>query len=79
MANSGHEQGDAMSDFATFYEWVAACEQLGLRGPYRVAGPSVIWQFVDDNGSAAMWNAAADRGVVFNNPGCSANVNEAKE
>jgi hypothetical protein len=64
------EQGGR--DFRDREAWMAACDQLNLKGPYTLSGqPPGREQYVDACGAtAALWNGPAQRGVVFELPIC---------
>lgn len=49
----------------TYENWEMACRLRGLRGPYALANGSG-YQFVDENGTAAIWNTShLARGSIF--------------
>ncbi len=56
----------------TYEDWERACRLRGLRGPYALANGSG-YQFVDENGTAAIWNTSHPaRGSIFDAPASQA-------
>jgi len=54
----------ASTDYAGYNAWEARCRELKLSGPHRVSN-TTIWQFTDENGTAAIYNTLSGGGVIF--------------
>lgn len=52
-----------------YAEWLTACRARGLtNGPHKLVGATKGEQFIDDNGTAAIWNATSGKGSVCDPP-----------
>jgi hypothetical protein len=53
-----------MSDYTDFDAWKRQCLDLGFEGPYKIHG-RLMWQFVSDSGTAALFNLEKNKGYIF--------------
>jgi len=56
-----------METVNTWAEWLDRCVALKLSGPHKIWGQSQ-WQFTNENGTAALWNATDGKGYIFGQP-----------
>lgn len=56
---------EAKTDYSKYDDWKAAGLARGMEGPFNVSGQLTLHQFVDDKGTAGMWNALSNSGFLF--------------
>lgn len=56
--------------FSVYKLWLERCQQLGLKGPYKLTGAFAgMQQFTKEFGTAAIWNPTANTpGIIFAAP-----------
>jgi hypothetical protein len=55
-----------LNNWLDYKLWCAECVKRGLDGPYEIHGePKNSYQFVNSNGTAAIWNGVYHRGSIF--------------
>ena len=60
---------ESKTEYTKWDAWKAAGLARGMEGPYTVSGHLTLWQFVDDTGTAGIWNALSNSGFLFDTEG----------
>lgn len=48
-----------------YQEWLRRCHTLNAQGPFVINGQSHLLHFVDDHGTAALFNQQVGWGIIF--------------